>query len=292
MGQLGFMAAGAEHGPESATDYIVHHLTNWHVGEGFWTFNLDSLLVTTLLGLLFVVSFAMASRKAARNPGVPRGFQSFVEFVVEWIDTQVKDSFHGTTRMVAPLALTIFALIWLMNSIDLWPIDWWSTVVAERGAGLEYFRAVPTTDLNITFGTALAVFVLVQYYSVKMKGVGGYAKEFFFHPFNTIWLSWFNFILKVIEELARPVSLGLRLFGNMYAGELIFILIALFTLTFGFPSLANGWLSGLGTIGMWLLQFVLGFVWSVFHVLIVTLQAFIFMMLTIVYLSLAHETHH
>jgi F-type H+-transporting ATPase subunit a len=286
------MAAGAEHGPESATDYIVHHLTNWHVGEGFWTFNLDSLLVTTLLGLLFVVSFALASRKAARNPGVPRGFQSFVEFVVEWIDTQVKDSFHGTTRMVAPLALTIFALIWLMNSIDLWPIDWWSTVVAERGAGLEYFRAVPTTDLNITFGTALAVFVLVQYYSVKMKGVGGYAKEFFFHPFNTIWLSWFNFILKVIEELARPVSLGLRLFGNMYAGELIFILIALFTLTFGFPSLANGWLRGLGTTGMWLLQFVLGFVWSVFHVLIVTLQAFIFMMLTIVYLSLAHETHH
>jgi F-type H+-transporting ATPase subunit a len=286
------MAAVDAHGPESVTGYIVHHLTNWRVGEGFWTFNVDSLLVTTLLGTLFVVSFALASRKSARNPGVPRGFQSFVEFIVEWIDTQVKDSFHGTTPLVAPLALTIFALIWLLNSVDLWPVDWWSTVVAERGAGLENFKAVPTTDLNITFGMALAVFVLVQYYSVKMKGIGGYAKEFFFHPFDTIWLSWFNFILKVIEELARPVSLGLRLFGNMYAGELIMILIGLFALTFGFPSLAHGWLSGLGTIGMWLLQFGLGFAWSVFHVLIITLQAFIFMMLTIVYLSLAHETHH
>jgi F-type H+-transporting ATPase subunit a len=286
------MAAGAEHAPESATDYILHHLKNWQVGEGFWTFNLDSLLVTTLLGLLFVVSFALASRKAAHNPGVPRGFQSFAEFVVEWVDTQVKDSFHGTTKLVAPLALTIFALVWLMNSIDLFPIDWWSTVVAERGAGLEAFRAVPTTDLNITFGTALAVFVLVQYYSVKMKGIGGYAKEFFFHPFNTIWLSWFNFILKVIEELARPVSLGLRLFGNMYAGELIFILIGLFTLTFGWPTLGQGFTHMLGASGMWLLQLACGFVWSVFHVLIVTLQAFIFMMLTIVYLSLAHETHH
>ena len=286
------MAAGAEHGPESVTDYIVHHLTNWRVGEGFWTFNIDSLLVTTLLGTLFVVSFALASRKAARNPGVPRGFQSFVEHVVNWTDTQVKDSFHGTTPIVAPLALTIFALIWLMNSIDLFPVDWWSTVVAERGAGLEYFKSVPTTDLNITFGMALAVFLLVQYYSVKMKGFGGYAKEFFFHPFNTIWLSWFNFALKVIEELARPVSLGLRLFGNMYAGELIMILIGLFALTFGFPSLAHGWQGAFGTTGLWLLQFVLGLAWSVFHVLIITLQAFIFMMLTIVYLSLAHETHH
>ena len=118
------MAAGAEHGPESVTDYIVHHLTNWRVGAGFWTFNIDSLLVTALLGTLFVVSFALASRKAGRNPGVPRGFQSFVEHVVNWTDSQVKDSFHGTTPIVAPLALTIFAFIWLMNSIDLFPVDW------------------------------------------------------------------------------------------------------------------------------------------------------------------------
>jgi F-type H+-transporting ATPase subunit a len=286
------MAAGVQHGPESVTDYIVHHLTNWRVGEGFWTFNIDSLLVSALLGILFVVSFSLAARKARKNTGVPRGFQSFVEMLVEWVDTQVKDSFHGTTRLVAPLALTIFCLVLLMNSVDLWPVDWWSTVVAERGAGLEHFKAVPTTDLNITFGMALSVFVLVQFYSVKMKGAGGYAKEFLFHPFNTIWLSWFNVILKCIEEVARPVSLGLRLFGNMYAGELIMILIGLFALTFGWPSLTHGWLSGLGTVGMWVLQFILGFVWSAFHILIITLQAFIFMMLTIVYLSLAHETHH
>ncbi len=286
------MSAGTEHGPASVTDYIVHHLTNWRVGQGFWTFNVDSLLVTTLLGVLFAVSFAIASRKGSRNPGVPRGFQSFVELVVEFIDTSVKDSFHGAPKLVAPLALTIFALIWLMNSVDLFPVDWWSTVVAERGAGIEFFKSVPTTDLNITFGMALAVFLLVQYYSVKMKGIGGYAREFFFHPFNTIWLSWFNFLLKVIEELARPVSLGLRLFGNMYAGELIMILIGLFALSFGYPSLAHGWASALGVSSLWILQFICGFAWSVFHVLIVTLQAFIFMMLTIVYLSLAHETHH
>jgi len=251
------MSAGAEKGPESVTDYIVHHLTNWHVAKGSGLSISIACWSRRLLGTLFVVSFALASRKAARNPGVPRGFQSFVEHVVNWTDSQVKDSFHGATPIVAPLALTIFALIWLLNSIDLFPVDWWSTVVAERGAGLEYFKAVPTTDLNITFGMALAVFLLVQYYSVKMKGIGGYAKEFFFHPFNTIWLSWFNFALKVIEELARPVSLGLRLFGNMYAGELIMILIGLFALTFGFPSLEHGWLSGLGTTGLWLLQFVL-----------------------------------
>ena len=191
----------------------------------------------------------------------------------------------GTTPLVAPLALTIFSLVLLMNAVDLFPVDLWSTVVAERGAGLEYFKAVPTTDLNITLGMALAVFVLVQYFSVKMKGVGGYAKEFFFHPFNTIWFSWFNFILKCVEELARPVSLGLRLFGNMYAGELIMILIGLF-------ALALGWPTGFGAAVGWFWQFVLGLGWSIFHLLIVTLQAFIFMMLTIVYLALAHETHH
>jgi F-type H+-transporting ATPase subunit a len=144
---------------------------------------------------------------------------------------------------------------------------------------------VPTTDLNITFGMSISVFLLVQYYSVKIKGARGYASEFFLHPFNTVWLSWFNFILKTIEEIAKPVSLGLRLFGNMYAGELIFILIALFALTFGWPT-------GLGGAAAWVLQFVLAMVWGIFHLLIITLQAFIFMMLTIVYLSMAHDTGH
>src|SRR5208282_1658798 len=152
-------------------------------------------------------------------------------YVVSWVDEQVKETFHVANPLIAPLALTIFCLVLLMNSIDLWPVDFWSTLVGERGFGLHSFKVVPTTDPNITIGMALTVFLLVQYYSVKMKGAGGYAKEFFFHPFNTIWLSWFNFILKCIEEIARPVSLGLRLFGNMYAGELIMILIGLFALS-------------------------------------------------------------
>ena len=170
-----------------------------------------------------------------------------------------------------------------MNSFDLLPVDVVS--LGERATGLKFFKAVPTTDLNITLGMAFSVFLLVQYYSVKMKGVRGYASEFFLHPFNTIWLSWFNFILKSIEEIAKPVSLGLRLFGNMYAGELIFILIALF-------ALGQGWPTHLGAAVAWLTQFVLSFVWGVFHLLIITLQAFIFMMLTIVYLSMAHDTGH
>ncbi len=159
-------------------------------------------------------------------------------------------------------------------------------MVAERGAGLESFKSVATTDPNITIGMALCVFALVQFYSVKMKGAGGYAKEFLFHPFDTIWLSWFNFILKVIEEVARPVSLALRLFGNMYAGELIMILIGLFALSAGWP-----WSSG-GAVGGWVIQVILGTAWGLFHVVIVLLQSFIFMMLTIVYLSMAHEHSH
>ncbi len=170
-----------------------------------------------------------------------------------------------------------------MNAIDLLPVDIVS--VGERVAGLSHFKAVPTTDLNITFGMSISVFLLVQYYSVKAKCAGGYAREFLLHPFNTWLLSPFNFVLKCIEELAKPVSLGLRLFGNMYAGELIFVLIALFALALGWPT-APG--PGLAWVG----QFLLGLGWGIFHLLIITLQAFIFMMLTIVYLALAHEHGH
>jgi F-type H+-transporting ATPase subunit a len=282
------MAAEAQ-GPATVGDYIQHHLSfwNWQFGNSpFWSLHLDSLLSTTILGLLFVVSFYIAAKSARRRTSVaPSGFQNFAEWIVEFVDTQVKDSFHVANSLIAPLSITIFALIFLMNSIDLWPVDFWSTVVGERGAGLEFFKAVPTTDLNTTLGMALCVFLLVQYYSVKIKGVRGYAKEFFLHPFNTWWLCWFNFILKCIEELARPVSLSLRLFGNMYAGELIFILIGLFALSLGWPT-------GVGPAVGWLGQFLLGLVWSIFHILIITLQAFIFMMLTIVYLAMAHDTGH
>jgi len=281
------MAAEAAHEPASVTEYIQHHLSywEWHFGRSpFWTLHLDSLLVSGTLGLLFVVSFYFAARRARRRAGlVPTGFQSFAELLVETVDQQVSDSFHAANTLIAPLAITIFSLVLLMNSIDLLPVDIVS--LGERATGLEHFKAVPSTDLNITFGIALSVFLLVQYYSVKIKGVRGYAGEFFLHPFNTIWLSWFNFILKCIEEVARPVSLALRLFGNMYAGELIFILIALFALSLGWPT-------GIGGALAWLGQFVLTFVWGAFHLLIITLQAFIFMMLTIVYLALAHEHSH
>jgi F-type H+-transporting ATPase subunit a len=281
------MAAEAAHEPGSVNEYIQHHLSywNWQFGHSpFWTLHVDSLLISVGLGLLFVISFYFAARTARRRAGLaPSGFQSFAELLVETVDGQVKDSFHVENPLIAPLAITIFSLILLMNSLDLLPVDVVS--LGERATGLKFFKAVPTTDLNITLGMAFSVFLLVQYYNVKMKGVRGYASEFFMHPFNTIWLSWFNFILKSIEEIAKPVSLGLRLFGNMYAGELIFILIALF-------ALGQGWPTHLGAVGAWLTQFVLSFVWGVFHLLIITLQAFIFMMLTIVYLSMAHDTGH
>ncbi|HEY2418578.1 MAG TPA: F0F1 ATP synthase subunit A [Steroidobacteraceae bacterium] len=281
------MVAEAAHAPESVNEYIQHHLSHWSWQFGnspFWTLHLDSLLVSAALGLLFVVSFYFAARSAQRRASLaPSGFQGFAELLVAEVDKQVKDSFHVENSLIAPLAITIFSLILLMNAIDLFPVDFVS--VGERATGLQFFKAVPTTDLNITFGMSLSVFALVQYYSVKMKGARGYANEFFFHPFNTIWLSWFNFILKCIEEIAKPVSLGLRLFGNMYAGELIFILIALFALSFGWPT-------GVGGGAAWLVQFLLTMVWGIFHLLIITLQAFIFMMLTIVYLALAHEHGH
>jgi len=275
--------------PATITEYIKHHLDHWTWQFGksaFWTLNVDSLIWSAALGLLFVGSFYIAALSLRKDPlYAPSRFRIFVEFVVSWVDEQVKDTFHVANPLIAPLALTIFCLVLLMNSIDLWPVDFWSTLVGERGLGLHSFKSVPTTDLNITFGMALSVFVLVQYYSVKMKGVRGYAKEFFFHPFNTIWLSWFNFILKCIEELARPVSLGLRLFGNMYAGELIMILIGLLALALGWPTHA-------GPAFWWFVQIVIGLAWMIFHLLIITLQAFIFMMLTIVYLALAHEHAH
>jgi len=196
----------------------------------------------------------------------------------------VRNTMQHYNPLVAQLAFTIFMMVILMNAVDLIPPDLISTGIAERGIGLENFKAVATTDPNITIGMALAVFVLVQFYSFKMKGIGGYAKETFLHPFDYWAFAPVNFIFKIIEELARPLSLALRLFGNMYAGELIMILIGLFALTAGWPT-------GLGAIAGWVGQIVLGAVWGSFHILIVLLQAFIFMMLTIVYMSMAHEHH-
>ena len=278
----------AHEGPASATEYIVHHLTNLHVGEGFWNLHLDSVFYAVVLGILFAASFRLAAVRA--TSGVPGRWQNFVEMMVEFVDTQVRDSFHGTSRLIAPLALTIFCWIFLMNFMDLVPVD----LLPEVGVamGIEYMKVVPTTDLNITFGMSISVFLLMIFYSIKIKGAGGFARELLFHPFGK-WMMPFNFLLKLVEELAKPVSLALRLFGNLYAGELIFILIALFTLSAGGHTLGETLLNlaSPATISYLVIQVILGLAWALFHILIITLQAFIFMMLTIVYLSMAHEDH-
>ena len=283
------MAAEVAQGPATVTEYIQHHLTNytWQFGQNsFWTLNLDSLFWSALMGLLFLGSFAIAVRLSKRSIDTPpTGFRKYAEGVVTMVDTSVKDSMHVSSPLIAPLAITIFCLVLFMNAVDLFPVDWWSTVVAERGVGLASFKSVATTDPNITFGMAITVFLLVQYFSIKMKGASGYAREFLFHPFDHWALAPFNILLNLVEQIARPVSLALRLFGNMYAGELVMILIGLF-------ALARGWPVTGGTAFLWFIQFVLGFLWGTFHVIIVLLQAFIFMMLTIVYLSLAHEHSH
>jgi F-type H+-transporting ATPase subunit a len=274
--------------PASVSEYIGHHLTNLHTGEGFWNFHLDSIFYSVSLAIVFSGSFYFAARTV--TSGVPGRWQSFVELLVEFVDTQVKDSYQGSSKLIAPLALTIFCWIFLMNFMDLVPVD----LLPALGAtvGIEYMKVVPTTDLNITFGMSITVFILMLFYSIKIKGVGGFAKEIFLQPFGK-WMMPFNFLLKVVEELAKPISLALRLFGNLYAGEMIFILIALFTLSIGAHTLGES-LAHLMTPGSLLLffvQLILGLVWALFHIIIITLQAFIFMMLTIVYLSMAHETH-
>lgn len=257
--------ASEAHGGGGATGYIVHHLTPLSVGEGFWTFHLDTLFYSAFLGIVFLAVF----RKAAENAtaGIPGPLQNFAEMLVEFVDTQVKDAFHGKSELIAPLSLTIFVWIWLMNFMDLIPVDLFPLI--GSAVGLEYMRIVPSTDLNATFGMSISVFLLIMFYSIKVKGVVGFSKEMLLSPFGK-WMIPFNLLLKLVEEIARPVSLALRLFGNMYAGELIFILIALLP---------------------WFIQPLLSFPWAVFHILIITLQAFIFMVLTIVYLSLAHEDH-
>jgi F-type H+-transporting ATPase subunit a len=270
---------GAEHAP-SGSEYIVHHLKNLQYGEGFWTYNVDSIFFSVFLGVLFAGSFWLAARKLKAD-GVPRGFQSFVEVVVEFVDSQVRDTFHGTSKLIAPLALTIFCWVLLMNFMDVVPVDLLPLV--GQTVGVEYLKVVPTTDLQITLGMSVTVFLIVMYYSFKIKGFGGFTWELLTHPFGK-WMMPFNLLLNLIEHLARPVSLGLRLYGNLYAGEMIFLLLAVLGGSFAITSLAG--------IGGAIGQFLLAVVWACFHILVIPLQAFIFMVLTIVYLSQAHETHH
>ena len=270
----------AGQGPASSTEYITHHLTHLKVGEGFWTWHVDTLVMSILLGVVTVWMFYSAARKV--TAGVPGKWQAFVEIVVEWVDNTVKEVFHHDRAFLAPLALTIFVWVFLMNAMDLLPLDLPGVLLGA--AGVHYWRVVPTADLNTTFAMSLTVLVLVVYYGVKAKGLGGFGHEMFTAPFGANPLLWIpNFFLNLVELLSKPVSLAMRLFGNMYAGELVFMLIAL---------LGAGW-AGF-TIGSSLSMFgqvVMGAAWAIFHILIITLQAFIFMMLTIVYCAMATEHH-
>jgi F-type H+-transporting ATPase subunit a len=282
------MAAEGGHGALTSGEYIQHHLTNLQVckvesGEwvwnqcagNFWTINVDTMGWSIFLGLVFVLLFGRAARKS--SSGKPTKFQALVEIVVEFVDGSVKDTFHGKSRLIAPLGLTIFVWVFLMNIMDLVPVDWIPLLAGK--VGIPYMKVVPSTDVNITFGMSISVFFLIIFYTIKNKGVLGFVKEMTLHPIApptkglgliaAPFIIAFNFLLETVALVAKPISLSLRLFGNMFAGELIFILIAL--------------------LGVY--QLPLHFGWAVFHLLIVTLQAFIFMMLTIVYLSLASESH-
>ncbi|NJD31413.1 MAG: F0F1 ATP synthase subunit A [Gammaproteobacteria bacterium] len=264
----------------SSTEYITHHLTHETVGSGFWSFHIDTIFMSVLLGLVTIGLFYSAARKA--TSGVPGKWQAFVEMVVEFIDTTVKEVFHLDRSFLAPLALTIFVWVFLMNAMDLLPLDMPGKVAGAMGR--HHWRAVPTADVNTTFAMSITVFVVVIAFAIKAKGVGGYLHELFTAPFGSNPLLWLpNFVLNVVELLAKPVSLAMRLFGNMYAGELVFMLIALlgtsfFTFTIG---------STVGMVG----QIAMGAAWAIFHILIITLQAFIFMVLTVVYSAMATEHH-
>jgi F-type H+-transporting ATPase subunit a len=268
----------ATEGAQTPNEYIVHHLTNLRAGgEGFMAINADSVFFAVLLAIVFGGSFWLVARKA--SAGVPGRGQNFVELLVDFVDQQVRDTFGHSNKIIAPLALTIFCWVFLFNAMDLVPVDL-LPFIGEHVVGLEHLKVVPSTDLNITLGMSLSVFALCMFYSVKIKGAGGFARELLTHPFGP-WMFPFNLILNTIEHVARPVSLALRLFGNLYAGEMIFLLLAVL----------GGTLAAL-TVGgafAFLGHFALGLVWALFHILVITLQAFIFMVLTIVYLSMAHE---
>lgn len=275
------MAAGNE---VTATYYIQHHLQNLTFGKhpelgwkfastaaeatemGFWAIHVDTMGWSIAMGVLFIWLFRKAGKMA--TTGVPGGLQNVVEIIFEFIENTVRSAFHGKNPIIAPLALTLFMWIFLMNSLKVIPVDYFPEMFARLG--VEYMKIVPTTDVNATMGMALGVFALIIYYSLKVKGIGGFARELSLTPFNFWLLIPFNLVLEVVGLLVKPFSLAMRLFGNMFAGEVIFILIALLPF----------W-------AIWLLDVP----WAIFHILIVTLQAFIFTVLTIVYLSAAHEQH-
>lgn len=277
----------AAEGKQTASQYIQHHLQNlqvcrnedgwvWNECSGnFWAINVDSMVFSLILGLVLCTLFRSVAKNA--TAGRPGKMQAIVEMLVDFVDGSVKDSFHGRNKLIAPLALTMVVWVFLMNLMDLIPVDFLPQIA--HLTGVPYLKVVPTTDPNVTFAMSLSIFVLILFYSLKVKGIGGFVAEMTMQPLNPKELGvpklfWplvmiFNLVLETVAMLAKPLSLSLRLFGNMYAGELMFILIAL--------------------LGLW--QLPLHFLWAVFHILIITLQAYIFMILSVVYLSQAHEAH-
>ena len=277
----------AAEGKQTASQYIQHHLQNlqvcrnedgwvWNECSGnFWAINVDSMVFSLILGLVLCTLFRSVAKNA--TAGRPGKMQAIIEMLVDFVDGSVKDSFHGRNKLIAPLALTMVVWVFLMNLMDLIPVDFLPQIA--HLTGVPYLKVVPTTDPNITFAMSLSIFVLILFYSLKVKGIGGFVAEMTMQPLNPKELGvpklfWplvmiFNLVLEIVAMLAKPLSLSLRLFGNMYAGELMFILIAL--------------------LGLW--QLPLHFLWAVFHILIITLQAYIFMILSVVYLSQAHEAH-
>ncbi len=290
-------------GTQSSTEYIQHHLQNLTYGKlpagytrydgsvvsqdtwtlahtsqeaadmGFMALHLDTLGWSIALGILFCFVFNFAAKRA--HAGVPTGLLNFVEMLVEFVDNNVKDAFHYKNPLVAPLALTIFVWVFLMNLMDLVPVDWLPSLAAYlAGDPHFFFKVVPSTDPNATLGMSFSVFFLILYYSTKEKGLIGFWKELALHPFNHWAFIPVNLFLEIVNLCTKPISLGLRLFGNLYAGEMIFILIAIMY--------GAGWFLGS-------LAGVLQWAWAVFHILVIALQAFVFMVLTVVYLSMAHE---
>lgn len=276
---------------QTSGEYIEHHLTNltygrhpdgsWGFAEtsaqveemGFAAFHVDSLAWSGTLGIIFCLLFWLAARRA--SAGVPSGFVNLIEIIIEFVDSQVRDSFHGKSKLIAPLALTIFCWVFLMNTMDLVPVDF-LPLLFDKLFGIHFMKVVPTTDPNITLAMSFSVFLLIIFYSLRNKGIGGFVGELTLHPFSApnpyaqALLVPVNLVLETVSLLAKPVSLGMRLFGNMYAGEFVFILAA-------------------GMLGTW--QAIGAVPWAIFHILVITLQAFIFMVLTIVYLSMASEEH-
>lgn len=326
----------ATEGAHDTSGYILHHLTNLKLdlhtmridpeATGFWVLHLDSMVFSLLLAAIFLLMFRLAARKA--TSGVPGKWQNFIELCVESVDSQVKDAYHHGARFVAPMALAVGFWVFFMNFMDMLPVDLLPALLGS--VGVEHLRTVPSTDPNIALGMSLTVFLIAFGYSFVAKGVKGVGAEFLFHPFGK-WMLPVNFLLKCVEELAKPISLGLRLFGNMYAGEMIFILLASFTLSLGLPEaatttnyaallvsaalmvltvflfargkglLALALLIGIPVIGLfgWLpsalpsgyTQMALSTAWTLFHILIISLQAYIFMTLTVVYMAMAADHH-